>query len=122
MNEKEETSSAEMNEKEEASCTNSRHLPPLAADMIRNLQARCGMVEWYNPKQLIVTGIKTILSTIFGLYSDYRLLEAYGRGSREYADFSKAFKQNETGATQPINRASTAQMQSVIAKKSGSIT
>ncbi len=84
-----------MSEKEETSSACSRRIPSIAADMIRTLHARCSMVEWYNPKQLIVTGVKTVLSSIFGLYSDFRLLEAYGPNSGEFADFSKAFKQKE---------------------------
>ncbi|ATO51715.1 hypothetical protein O0555_01855 [Brevibacillus laterosporus] len=51
------------------------HIPPLAARMWHDPTARPGMVNWYNPKQLIVTGIKTLLSTLFGLYSDFRLIE-----------------------------------------------
>ena len=34
------------------------------------------MVRWYDPAQLIVTGIDVATSTLFGRHSDFRLLEA----------------------------------------------
>ncbi|AUM65358.1 hypothetical protein C0R09_12955 [Brevibacillus laterosporus] len=72
-------------------------IPPLAARMRYDHTARPGMVNWYNPKQLIVTGIKTLLSTLFGLYSDFRLIEAYGQSAPRFEDYSKAIKQDEQG-------------------------
>jgi len=44
------------------------------------------MVEWYNPKQLKNTAIKTIISTIIGANADPRLVTA--STSREFFDYS----------------------------------
>jgi hypothetical protein len=93
-----------MKKKHDESSSPSFRIPPLAAQMLYELKARPGMVNWYNPKQLIVTGIKTLLSTIFGLYSDFRLIEAYGRSSAHYEDYSKAIKQDEKGNYVTDNR------------------
>jgi hypothetical protein len=43
------------------------------------------MVGWYDPRQLIRTGIDVAISTIFGRNSDFRLLEALA--SREIEDY-----------------------------------
>lgn len=45
------------------------------------------MVEWYNPSQLLNTGIKTAISTIIGENADPRLVAASGK-SDKFFDFS----------------------------------
>jgi hypothetical protein len=75
----------------------SRTIPPLAEKIINEPKSRPRMVEWYNPKQLIVTGIKTVLSTVFGRYSDFRLMEAFGQRTELFSDFSKAYIQDAEG-------------------------
>ena len=37
---------------------------------------RLPMVGWYDPFQLAQTGVDVLVSTIFGRYADYRLVEA----------------------------------------------
>ncbi|WP_308639667.1 metallophosphoesterase [Paenibacillus silvisoli] len=69
----------------------------LADKMIARPSARPRMVEWFNPKQLIVTGTKTVLSTIFGLYSDFRLIEAFSRQGNHFFDYSKHFLRDDKG-------------------------
>ncbi|MBP3964017.1 metallophosphoesterase [Paenibacillus lignilyticus] len=69
----------------------------LAENMIADPHARPRMVEWFNPKQLVVTGMKTILSTIFGLYSDFRLIEAFNQKEEQLNDYSKQFLRHESG-------------------------
>ncbi|WDV45185.1 metallophosphoesterase [Clostridiaceae bacterium M8S5] len=68
----------------------------MAQSMVHNPDARPKMTDWYNPKQLIKTGIKAVLSTILGQYSDPRLIEAYGK-QKGYFDFSKEYLQTEDG-------------------------
>src|SRR6187431_2660609 len=34
------------------------------------------MVGWYDPRQLFITGIKTVISSVFGSYSDKREIQA----------------------------------------------
>jgi len=46
------------------------------------------MTEWYNPKQLLDTGIKTAISTIIGENADPRLVAATEK-SDKFFDFSK---------------------------------
>ncbi|HQU84780.1 MAG TPA: metallophosphoesterase [Pyrinomonadaceae bacterium] len=46
------------------------------------------MTEWYNPKQLLKTGIKTAISTIIGENADPRLVAASSK-SDKFFDFSK---------------------------------
>jgi hypothetical protein len=41
---------------------------------------RLDMVGWYDPGQLIRTGIEVAISTLFGRHSDYRLTEALTTG------------------------------------------
>ncbi|MCH6236438.1 metallophosphoesterase [Cognataquiflexum rubidum] len=47
------------------------------------------MVDWYDPKQLAATGIKTVVSTVFGNFADRREMQAAldpGRGFYDYSD------------------------------------
>jgi hypothetical protein len=47
------------------------------------------MVGWYQPSQLIRTGIAVAISTIFGRHSDHRLIEALGSTPTEtYYDYT----------------------------------
>lgn len=52
------------------------------------------MTEWYNPKQLVNTGIKTAISTIIGENADPRLVSASSK-SDKFFDFSKQLKKVE---------------------------
>src|SRR2546425_9492461 len=38
--------------------------------------ARAKMVGWYDPAQLVRTGVKVVVSTLFGQNADFRLVEA----------------------------------------------
>jgi Calcineurin-like phosphoesterase len=46
------------------------------------------MVGWYDPGQLIKTGIDVLISQVFGARADYRLIESFG-GEQTIADFSR---------------------------------
>jgi hypothetical protein len=46
------------------------------------------MVDWYNPRLLIATALDTALSTLFGKYSDYRVVEAFGAHAKTVFDYS----------------------------------
>ena len=46
------------------------------------------MVGWYQPGQLVRTGIATLISTIFGRSADRRLVEALTADPIEYFDYS----------------------------------
>jgi hypothetical protein len=54
------------------------------------------MVGWYDPSVLVRTGIDTLVSTIFGRHSDYRLLEAINTGGEKkgsvFYDFTHYYK------------------------------
>lgn len=69
----------------------------MAQAMIDKPNIRSKMTEWYNPKQLIKTAIKVVLSTVFGQYSDSRLLEAFGGNQKGFIDFSKEYLKNDEG-------------------------
>jgi hypothetical protein len=47
------------------------------------------MVGWYDPGQLIKTGIDVIISQVFGARADYRLIESFS-GEQTLADYSNA--------------------------------
>jgi hypothetical protein len=55
---------------------------------------RMKMVDWYDPVQLVRTGIEVAISTIFGRHSDYRMLEAIASSSdqRLYFDHTYTYK------------------------------
>lgn len=46
------------------------------------------MVNWYDPKQLAFTAVKTVISAIFGNFADRREIQAALDPSMEYHDFS----------------------------------
>jgi Calcineurin-like phosphoesterase len=46
------------------------------------------MVGWYDPGQLINTGLQVLISQIFGARADYRLIEGFG-GAEPVHDFSQ---------------------------------
>src|SRR5437764_2796178 len=51
------------------------------------------MVGWYDPRQLMRTGIQVAISTIFGRHSDRRLVEALAAGrSPEIYDYTYYYK------------------------------
>lgn len=47
------------------------------------------MVDWYDPKQLAATGVKTVVSTVFGNFADRREMQAALDMGKPYYDFSK---------------------------------
>jgi hypothetical protein len=55
------------------------------------------MVGWYDPLQLLRTGLQVFISTVFGQHADYRLLEALAPGSGRYYDYSKNYYLNTDG-------------------------
>ena len=54
------------------------------------------MVGWYDPAQLLRTGVEVFFSTLFGRHSDYRLMEALTPVGEEdqklYHDFTRPWK------------------------------
>src|SRR5215210_6458535 len=50
------------------------------------------MVGWYDPRQLVRTGIQVAVSTIFGRHSDRRLVEALASGRPEIYDYTYHYK------------------------------
>lgn len=46
------------------------------------------MVGWYDVKQLMATAVKTVVSGVFGSYSDKREIQAFSK-QQEYFDFSE---------------------------------
>jgi hypothetical protein len=50
------------------------------------------MVGWYDPRQLIRTGIQVAISTIFGRHSDRRLVEALASGKPEIYDYTHHYR------------------------------
>src|SRR5581483_5183489 len=46
------------------------------------------MVGWYDPQQLMRTGVEVVLSSIFGRYADQRLLQVLSDGPGVIHDFS----------------------------------
>jgi hypothetical protein len=61
------------------------------------------MVGWYDPLQLMRTGVEVFFSTLFGRHSDYRLMEALTPVSQDdpgphtpYYDFTVHWKKDET--------------------------
>ncbi|HYG79101.1 MAG TPA: metallophosphoesterase, partial [Pyrinomonadaceae bacterium] len=50
------------------------------------------MVGWYDPRQLIRTGIQVAISTIFGRHSDRRLVEALASGKPEIYDYTRHYR------------------------------
>src|SRR5690606_3994723 len=47
------------------------------------------MVNWYDPKQLAFTAVKTVISGIFGNFADRREIQAALDPGMEYHDFSE---------------------------------
>ncbi|HKQ52371.1 MAG TPA: metallophosphoesterase [Pyrinomonadaceae bacterium] len=50
------------------------------------------MVGWYDPRQLIRTGLQVAISTIFGRHSDRRLVEALASGKPEIYDYTHHYR------------------------------
>src|SRR5918998_4239634 len=50
------------------------------------------MVGWYDPRQLVRTGIQVAISTIFGRHSDRRLVEALASGRPEIYDYTHHYR------------------------------
>ena len=44
--------------------------------VLKDLQSYPGMVRWYDPKQLSETGMRDVITRIFGQYADQRMLQA----------------------------------------------
>lgn len=59
-----------------------------ATDSTREHYTPAPMVDWYEPGQLVRTGISTLISTIFSRSADQRLLEALKADPIEYFDYS----------------------------------
>ena len=61
------------------------------------------MVGWYDPRQLMRTGIDVAVSTIFGRNSDFRLLEALRNPiTRAFYDHSVECDVVKQGATDEV--------------------
>ncbi|HEY0101651.1 MAG TPA: hypothetical protein VGB76_22180 [Pyrinomonadaceae bacterium] len=60
-----------------------------------------GMVSWYRPTVLVRTAFDTLVSTIFGRHSDYRLLEALATDSEKksevFYDYTHHYKVRHEG-------------------------
>lgn len=64
------------------------NLTPPAAASFKTLP----MVGWYDPRQLVRTGLQVAISTIFGRHSDRRLVEALASGRPEIYDYTVHYK------------------------------
>jgi hypothetical protein len=62
--------------------------PPAAAASFKQLP----MVGWYDPRQLVRTGLQVAISTIFGRHSDRRLVEALASGRQEIYDYTVHYR------------------------------
>src|SRR5437016_6333739 len=72
--------------------TNSRPAaPPAGANALHNLTGlkRAKMVGWYDPGQLLPTGIKVAVSTLFGQNADPRCIESLALPGEVHSDFSE---------------------------------
>jgi len=56
--------------------------------MSRGGHPRAPMVAWYEPRQLLQTGVSVAVSTILGRNSDQRIVEVLEADSAEYFDYS----------------------------------
>ena len=61
--------------------------PPAAATF-----KQLPMVGWYDPRQLVRTGLQVAISTIFGHHSDRRLVEALASGRPEIYDYTHHYR------------------------------
>lgn len=59
------------------------------------------MVGWFDPRQLLDTGLKALVSGIIGRYSDRRLIEALGRGEPGFYDYTCHYREAADGAPEP---------------------
>jgi hypothetical protein len=64
------------------------NLTPPAAASFKQLP----MVGWYDPRQLVRTGLQVAVSTIFGRHSDRRLVEALASARPEIYDYTVHYK------------------------------
>jgi hypothetical protein len=64
---------------------------------------RLKMVDWYDPSQLVRTGIEVLTSNIFGRHSDFRLMEALADSSdpRVFFDHTSYYKEDDNGEYVP---------------------
>jgi len=67
----------------------------------RALPPTTPMTGWFDPKQLLHTGIQALVSTVIGAHSDRRLVEAIGRHDHGYYDYTCHFTEGEAGALRP---------------------
>jgi hypothetical protein len=62
------------------------------------------MVGWYDPRQLVKTGMEVAVSTIFGRHSDQRLVEAMASGDekkRKFYDYTFYYKDDGGDVCEP---------------------
>ncbi len=59
------------------------------------------MVGWFEPGQLLDTGIKALVSSVIGQHSDRRLLEALQRPDLGYYDYTCHYRERADGALEP---------------------
>lgn len=50
-----------------------------------------GMISWYHPKILLITAKKVIMSQLFGLYADRRLIHAASTEINKFNKFETHF-------------------------------
>jgi Calcineurin-like phosphoesterase len=58
---------------------------------------RLPMVGWYEPRQLLDTGLKTLFSMIVGARSDPRIVQALGARKLEYYDYTFHYRDGRDG-------------------------
>ena len=59
------------------------------------------MVGWFDPGQLLSTGIKAVVSGIMGLHSDRRLVQALAHLERTFYDYSVHYRDESDGGPVP---------------------
>ena len=55
------------------------------------------MVGWYEPRQLLDTGLKTLFSMIVGARSDPRIVQALAATKLEYYDYTYHYRDGRDG-------------------------
>jgi hypothetical protein len=75
--------------------------PPTADRPTSRPSKQLPMVGWYQPSQLIRTGIAVLISTIFGRHSDHRLVEALGTTALQIYDYTYDYHQDAQGRCEP---------------------
>jgi 3',5'-cyclic AMP phosphodiesterase CpdA len=56
------------------------------------------MTRWYDPVQLMRTGVDVFAAALFGRHADHRLLESLAQGTDGFFDYTRPIRRDATGA------------------------